>query len=217
MIPKILHDEALHSFMQRIVHLNGESKKISKIKALIPKAIDNLTIKTVAATLGWRGCRGFNQLLHNHTNYALQSIIKEKFDPTYSNKRYVSRSSSEKLDSTHYQYCPECCRDDVSNIGFAYWRRNHQLDVNVYGVHNVKLISACPYCCKPFTSGYNASFIWPGASRREKEEVSRSLSGHILDVLWLGCSGRSICDVISETNLSSSELKRSLFIDDLLN
>lgn len=216
MIPKILHDEALHSYMQRIVHLNGESKKFSKIKALIPKAIDNLTIKTVASTLQWPGCHGFNRILHSHTNYALQGIIKKESDLTYSCKKYVSRSRSDKLDLTRYKYCPECCRDDISKIGFAYWRRSHQMGINACSRHRTKLIDSCPYCDKYFTSGYNSSFIWPGASRSEEEKASQSLSGHLLDTLWLGCSGRSIFNVVSEYHTNSYELRKSSFLDGLL-
>ncbi|WP_460154868.1 TniQ family protein [Pseudomonas sp. S1_F04] len=215
MIPRIQRDESLHSYMQRILYLNSRNPAFSKLKKLLPYRIDNLTIKTIGSILNWPGCYGFNRLLHDHTRYALSGVFKDPYDISYSQKDYISKGDSPSLSKTKYAYCPECVRDDLGSLGYSYWRRSHQSGVTVCGNHNVILVTSCPFCDANFSSGNNVEMVWLGGSRKHDSEIAAPSSGHHLDVMWKGCSGKQLNKADSIKNDDPAAFKKAKFFNGL--
>jgi len=147
-------------------------------------------VKKLASAIGWRGCYGFNRLIHYHTDVAKLFVIKNSQDVSYSGKHYATEEV--RYSDWDASYCPDCVRDDLENFGFSYWKRFCNRYVTVCYKHNVVLLNHCPFCGKPF-------------SRR----------GHTLDVMWRKCDGKHLAEASSLRNDNLSELKRAITIHGL--
>lgn len=219
MIPKILPDETLASFVQRVIHLSTTSREASQLNMLFSKGGDCPAAKTVAALLSWPGCFGFNRLLHNHTRYALHGIFNDGFDISYSGKRYGVQTSMGSPWQQKSAYCPSCVREDLENLGFAYWRRAHECDVTVCWKHNVVLLTSCHVCGGAFSADRRYRSHIEAKNRRSDKDGAHipSCLVHGLEIIWEGCSQIALGDICSEINLDPTALRKARFYNDALN
>ncbi|WP_447652316.1 TniQ family protein [Pseudomonas abietaniphila] len=192
MLLRIQRDETIRSYIERSTFLSEQH--------LFKKndAADELTIsdfREVASMLGWHGCYGFNQLLHNHTIQPLLSVFKNPQDMAYSGSTYICQSAEYGIGfEPNPKFCPECVKADISSLGYSYWRRTAISGLTVCRVHNVLLEANCPICSKRFDA-----------------------PGHGLDVMWKGCKGEYLQGCASRPNLGSSALRRSVLFEDICN
>jgi hypothetical protein len=91
----------------------------------------------------------FNRLLRQHTNHPLKAALKSRFNHSYSDNDYLF--IYEKFDSVSEQsaYCPACADEVRQSLGYTYWRR-FLSEVKVCAKQNVKLLTKCQFCDKPF-------------------------------------------------------------------
>ncbi|WP_411381758.1 TniQ family protein [Pseudomonas sp. MPB26] len=186
MLLQIQPDESLISFVIRTIHINQYSPERSLLDDLSPRSsFDTKQLRKIAGLTGWRGCYGFNRLVHNHTLLAAKHVIKVDQDISYSGPLYASKAS--RLDMLSSAYCPDCVREDLESQGFSYWRRYTYPKVTVCHKHNTVLLERCHFCERPF-----------------------SYKGHSLDVMWRGCKGRQLCEAPSTPNLDALALRRAV-------
>ncbi|MGY2235018.1 hypothetical protein ACW9ID_08385 [Pseudomonas gingeri] len=93
---RIQRGESLRSYVARTLYLNFGKHELS---SLANGNILTKDVRKIASILGWSGCHGFNRLLHEHTNYPINSVFKDDHDISYSlasytNSRYVIESSA---------------------------------------------------------------------------------------------------------------------------
>ncbi|CAG8870715.1 TniQ family protein [Pseudomonas fluorescens] len=194
MLLRIQDDELLHSYISRSILLNFNDPSVKFLGRMSKSSLRSSEIKTIATVMGWQGCHGFNRILHCHTDYPIVALFKSPKDLAYSSGEYVVSEGrcfgSNRVESA---LCPECIRCDVTDLGFAYWRRSHQNGMKVCAKHNVKLIFDCPFCGSPFAH-----------------------NGHDFDVLWKSCEGRHLKETFSLCNYDDEELKRAKLYREML-
>lgn len=83
-------------------------------------------------------------------------------------------------------FCPECVKEDLEVLGFAYCRRYCSPYVTVCHKHDVVLQDRCPFCSNSFLpQGYN------------------------LDVMWGKCGGRHLAEAPSVPNEDPLAFRRA--------
>lgn len=158
MLLSIQKNECVRSYVERALYVDpygenaGSMRRMSNSKIVVQDAI------LLSKILGWSGCHGFNRLIHRHTEYAFEFMVKSTRDISYSENFYVSKRSVEPHKG--YAYCPLCVLEDFERLGFSYWRRNGG-NIGVCASHNVILYSNCPHCGKAFSGvGHNLNVLW---------------------------------------------------------
>lgn len=191
MFLRILKNESLRSYVERNLFIFNRSPNSKSLKDLYYRNFNSPEVRSVAKKLGWHGCYGFNKIIHNHTGYPWYSVIRSKFDFSYSGGDYLSTSicANSLIDSR--VYCPICFKEDELELGFSYWRRYHRC-VKVCSKHNVVLLEKCQFCDRPL-------------DRR----------GHEVDVMWRGCEGRHLGEADPVPNTDPMALRIANFFDGL--
>ncbi len=192
MLLRIQVEESLLSFIARNKFLNWNDTEVNALDRLTRTAVYSSDVKIIAAGMGWFGCYGFNRLLYHHTFYPRRSIFKESQDISYSHKEYHSQCLLLESNQICPVFCPECVKEDLKVLGFSYWRRSLRSDINVCVKHNVYLVNNCPFCGRPF-----------------------NYKGHGLDVMWKGCSGHHLGEVIPVKNEDYSVINKAKFLRDI--
>jgi len=186
MLLTIQRDESLRSFVERNLYLSWK-QPLDRIFKKYPKACPtSRDVIQLASMLGWEGCYGFNRMLHYHTDYPLKAVFKNVQDISYSGQDYLGFGSCIGSNRIESGFCPICVREDMSVLGFSYWRRSHCTDLKVCAKHNVVLNKSCPLCAKRFSFG-----------------------GHDLDVMWKTCNGYHFSQIKAVQNTDPTELKKS--------
>ncbi len=190
MLLRIQKDESLRSYVERNRFLPGTNLEINTSKVLSHCHLDGSAVKKIASILGWQGCYGFNKLLHEHTKSPSLYVFKSKFDYSYSGSDYLTGNYIDSL-TNHRPYCPACTREDKIKLGYSYWRRIHS-NVSVCPKHNVKLVTVCEFCDRPFARG-----------------------GHAVNVMWTGCGGRDLGEAQPVPNIDPLALRLAKFFDEI--
>ena len=143
---------------------------------------------------GWPGREGLNFFLYRHTSYHRVNFSVFEF-VAYDRRIYrINRTHilTNYIGTNLVRFCPLCIREDFEELGFIYWRRNHQSrDVKVCARHNSILVDSCEECSKPY------------------EEKSK-----YLETPWSGCEcGFCILDTKVEFSPDSGALMFSSFLD----
>lgn len=191
MLLQIQNEESLRSYVERNIYVGWKQPHVEIFERLSKYSIGAADVKVIASVLNWRGCYGFNRLLHHHTNYPQYSIFKNIQDMSYSQRRYISAGYCYGSDRTITGFCPECVRGDLKSLGFSYWRRSHST-LKVCAAHNVTLVTSCPFCEKPFCH-----------------------EGHGLDVMWNTCGGHHLSECEATRNDDALELKKAKFFEEI--
>lgn len=143
---------------------------------------------------GWSGKEGLKLFLYRHTTYHRMNFSVFEFGPYDRDiyRKYGTQITASYIRSDFVKFCPLCIREDFDELGFIYWRRNHQShDVAVCAMHNVVLVDYCEACLKPY------------------EEKSK-----YLEIPWSGCEcGFCILDTKVELNSDFGSLMFSRFLD----
>lgn len=194
---KLLPDEALDSFVSRNFVFTQRWKDTSINKWFGFERAGHWTLaklSSLSEMLGFDSVYGTSYLLHNHTGYYRLVFVLNGFDTSYSPKKHCAREVREVCARAVAKLCPVCVHNDYSELGFIYWRRTHQsFDMEICSQHNVKLVSACGGCAKPFL-----------------------ISRHFLEAPWSACEcGFSVFDLKLEVNTDLVELKLSKFAHDM--
>lgn len=131
--------ESLYSLIARLAHINGY-KPVIACKLLLgeeftPRIADaNVDLSTfVKTTDGLYGNR--NEVIRKLTNLTFRSAIATPLLSTENSNKWERLISNSKITlataSNHeehqWRWCPQCVNEDYKNLGFTYWRRNHQL------------------------------------------------------------------------------------------
>lgn len=164
MLLQIQKDEDISSFVSRHYDFYGEAFRV-KNPLGFPLAAGrwrSSSVRALAETLGWKGCHGFNKLLHHHTSYFLNHYLAAPHKNTYSEQLYdISRRYVIGADhSKPVRICLKCAEEDMDRLGFVYWRAYHQQQVFVCDIHNTRLIDRCQTCSFPFAlKGHHCASI----------------------------------------------------------
>lgn len=191
MLLRIQQNESLRSYVERNLFVPNTGLDGEAFQSLSHWNWDSSHVKLIAKLLGLHGCYGFNKLLHGHTIYPWEGVLKSRFNHSYSDHEYISDHTIFGSLSAVRSYCPICAREDKLQLGYSYWRRIFP-EVKVCAKHNVVLLTACQFCDKPF-----------------------SRSGHAGSVMWSGCSGRHLEEAQPVENLDPNALRMAQFFDDL--
>ena len=189
MLLSIQKNECIRSYVERALYVDPYGKNSSFLRVISNSKIFAQDAILLSKILGWPGCHGFNRLIHFHTEYAFDFMVKSARDFAYSENFYVSKRSVEPHKG--YAYCPVCVLEDFEKLGFSYWRRIGG-NVGVCASHNVILYSNCPYCGKEFSG-----------------------DGHNLNVLWKTCKGRALRDAPAVANEDAQMLSLARFYQSL--
>lgn len=188
MLLRIQPDESLRSYVERNLYLDLKNPELDILKGLYCVHWDGWVVNSIADLLGWRGCYGYNKLLHLHTSFPFSSVLKTKRNLSYSGTSFIYYQYIDSLTNTR-SYCPLCVQEDIQRIGYSYWRRLHPL-ITVCAKHDVKLLTWCQFCDKPF-----------------------SRDGHHGRVMWEGCAGRSLGDAEPMVNEDPRALRLAQFFE----
>lgn len=190
---RIQPDESLRSYVERnlFLHLKTPTLNVFRVPELRYCFWKSRQVKTIANIFGWHGSYGFNKLVHLHTDFPIRGVLKSNKRLSYSESEFLLESYTFDDLTRNRSYCPLCVQEDIHALGYSYWRRAHSI-VTVCAVHNVKLISHCQFCAKPF-----------------------SLNGHAVNVMWSGCAGRCLGDAEPTMNTDPVELRLAQFFKKL--
>jgi hypothetical protein len=148
--------------------------------------------------MSWHHFAGFIKLVQQHTVYFSYRLIVDDVESMLLRHRFLEKSNCDfgyVTKGKDVAICLECVKDDIERVGFSFWRRSHQNEINVCATHNVKLLKKCQFCDRAFR-----------------------VENHCLNVLWSGCKcGRYILESETEINECSLELKRSKLNAAILN
>jgi len=193
-------DEALSSFYSRNVFFlqNPKTKYLGSLFGFSNK-LTHWTppkIRCFSNAIGWGGHEGFNFLLHRHTTYHRYAFSIDKFgcyDQYIYWKMHHGRFG-EYIGLDPVRFCPLCVREDYENLGFVYWRRNHQaMDVTVCAKHNLVLVHSCGGCSRPYETKNN-----------------------YLDIPWSECEcGFSMLEAKAKANHDHGAFMLAQFLDGL--
>ena len=151
MLLRIQEDETLRSYIERSIYLGFREKHVDLFKRFSEYSIGSGNIRAIASELGWKGCYGFNRLIHLHTQNYLRVVFCDFKDYSYSGRSYISKGDKYSSNSDIIGFCPKCAKEDLSRLGFSYWRRVHCDGAKVCAKHNVILLKACPFCGECFS------------------------------------------------------------------
>lgn len=189
MLLRIQEDETLRSYIERSIYLGLREKHVDLFKRFSEYSIGSGNIRAIASEFGWKGCYGFNRLIHLHTKNYLRVVFCDFKDYSYSGRSYISKGDKYSSNTEIIGFCPKCAKEDLSRLGFSYWRRLHCDGAKVCAKHNVILLKACPFCGECFSTG-----------------------GHGLNVMWGTCGGRHISDCVPTLNCEPRDLRRAEFL-----
>lgn len=189
MLLRIQPDESLRSYLERHFFLQVQNLGLNNLKKLRLRSSNwySWEVKQIADFMGWRGCYGFNKLVHMHTSYPFRSVLTKDF--SYSGSEFLFSSHCFDSFENTLSYCPLCVNEDIQLLGYSYWRRLHH-HVTVCAKHNVHLISRCQFCGQPFCR-----------------------DGHPPHVMWSGCAGRSLGDAKPTENKDPLALRLAQFFE----
>lgn len=146
---RILEDEAIDCFVSRLRLVSPELFRTGPWSGLNERHSDGL--KLISAGLGWRGCYGFNKLLHMHTNHSVGWLLHQPTDFSFSGDLYHRSSVMIKhAEFWSIALCYGCILEDINMLGFIYWRRSHQWGGTVCARHEMKLVKHCFTCGQNF-------------------------------------------------------------------
>ena len=188
MLLRIQRDESLRSYVERNLYVHWKSPAVDFLRELPYCHYDNGTAAFIAELFGWKGCYGYNKLLHLHTSIPWHRVLKSKYDHSYSGSTFLPgyQCIFDNLKNTR-SYCPLCVLEDINELGYSYWRRIPSR-ISVCATHNVKLLTKCDFCGKPF-----------------------SRDGHAVNVMWSGCAGRCLGEVAPVLNTEPMALRLAKF------
>lgn len=169
MILNIQDDESFDSFLSRnnflLGRYPGEESTFLSAKAAVGEMWNFKVLEVFSEHLGGREDGVVDLLLQKHT---LRPATETFLD---SRVKFVGALNEEAGDISAYirncgiGICIACAESDVSSKGFAYWRRNHQAEVDVCAEHNVYLKRNCSCCGKQFSlNGLYSDFLWETCS-----------------------------------------------------
>lgn len=188
MLLRIQPDESLRSYVERNIYLGLKSHELDILKGLYCVHWSGWVVKAIAELLGWHGCYGYNKLLHLHTSIPFSRVLKTERDLSYSGSSFIYFDYIDSLTNKR-SYCPLCVKEDIQRIGYSYWRRLHPF-IKVCAKHDVKLLTCCQFCDKPF-----------------------SRDGHLGRVMWEGCAGRSLGEAKPTVNEDPRALRLAQFFE----
>lgn len=191
MLLRIQPDESLRSYVERNLYLQFRNSDLDILKSAELRYFSwsKRQVKLIGSIMGWHGCYGFNKLVHLHTDYPFRSVFKPTKLLAYSETEFISgHYCFDSLADTR-TYCPMCVNEDINLLGYSYWRRLHS-HVTVCAKHNVNLLSYCQFCNQPF-----------------------SRDGHSVQVMWSGCSGRSLGSAEPAANRDPLALRLAQFYE----
>ncbi|MNJ55990.1 hypothetical protein D3C77_515160 [compost metagenome] len=153
MLLRIKPDESLRSYIERNLYLQFRNPDLDFLKSANLHYFNwsSRQIKLIANIMGWHGCYGFNKLVHLHTDYPFQSVLKSARCLAYSESEFESGLYCFDSLANTRAYCPLCVNEDIQSLGYSYWRRFHP-HVTVCAKHNVDLLSHCQFCESPRVS-----------------------------------------------------------------
>lgn len=190
-LPQIQTDESLTSYVRRSLFLNRLGTGMKAFEQLTKcRKFRGTEVKMITSVMGWPGCYGFNRLIHNHTLNAVDFILKSNQDFSYSQKQYIR--DDVKFCDWKASFCPDCVRDDLTKLGYSYWRRFSAPFITVCYKHNTVLMDRCPFCNKLF-----------------------SQTAHPLDVMWQGCSGRYLNEAVSLPNDAPFAFRHAVMVHEI--
>ncbi|BCG27939.1 hypothetical protein TUM18999_61300 [Pseudomonas tohonis] len=194
---KLLPDEALDSFLSRNFVYAQRWRDTSINKWYAFGGVGHWTVSKIsnlADMLGVAGRGGDCYLYHYHTNYYRAIFAQEDLSWGYPPERFSASAVRLVAAQKNVKLCPACLQSDYEKNGFIYWRRSHQgFDIAVCAQHNIKLVSACGGCHKPYL-----------------------IYRHFFETPWTTCEcGFSVLDLKPEANNDLAEWKLSKFVIDL--
>ncbi|WP_141562231.1 hypothetical protein [Pseudomonas sp. ICMP 561] len=194
MRPKIQHNESLRSYVERCIFLSppgGSEKTISDASQF---KMTNKNVRAIAEYLGWSGCYGFNRLIHNHTIYPLKGLFNpDAADMSYSGDKFHLYKNFIENKERSPAFCLRCVKDDISELGFSYWRRLPDF-IMVCAKHELKLLYDCPFC--------GVALSDHGAGRGFRS-------------MWEGCQGRKFWELDATYSYVEGGLKPAIIFDDM--
>ncbi|WP_449297990.1 TniQ family protein [Pseudomonas caspiana] len=193
MMLAIQPEETVRSFVERTLLIKGSYSSEEIFRKFPKDCPSHESILSIGELLGSAGCYAFNQILHRHTNYPLETFIKNIHDVSYSGRDYISSSRCYGSNRNPSGFCPVCVAEDMERLGFSFWRRAHCCELKVCVEHNVELVKRCPSCEKQFCHG-----------------------GHELSVMWATCEGRHLKDCPVTVNTDQFELKKAQIFTNIL-
>lgn len=194
MLLRLQPEESIQSFIARNIYIGCGAGNVQFLQRIYNSQINTGMIKALASILGWKGCEGFNKLLHYHTDYSVWAVFQDLSDHSYSGKNYILNTRSLGFQGGSIGFCPNCYLEDIRNLGYAYWRRLHSNGARVCSRHNVVLITNCPFCDKEF-----------------------SHHNHDARVMWSGCGGRYFHECIAQKNSDVLGFRRAQFSELITN
>lgn len=192
MILRLQPDELISSYVARSYFLNDDCHATQWLESV--QKSENLTrfVLPVAAAHGWPSVYGYNRLLHDHTLYPLQSLLKHDRDLSYSGSDFWEERIWPPT-ARLLSFCPTCVKEDHERIGFSYWRRDFPSGNLICAEHNVIRLTVCPYCQNPFFN-----------------------NGSHMEVMWKGCCGFSLANIPPTANEDPAALRQAKFYRDIL-
>lgn len=136
--PKILAGEFLGGYIVRLALSNG----LRGTKEVTLAAIDEDRLRTLDMAKPTKIKRGLTDidLLRRHS--VIAAIL---LDHQISHQRKPKQFAWLNSGTPQRMICPQCVTEDLDGLGFAYWRRDHQLPGSlVCGAHEVPLLSVPP-------------------------------------------------------------------------
>lgn len=199
MLLNLLPDEALDSFISRNYVYSQRWYDSSVYKFIASRSVGHWTfpkLEALVEMLGLHGAYGYNYLIHNHTNYYRLAFVQRDLNISYGPGKFKAELIKEISGVEAVKLCPACLNYDYLKFGFIYWKRSHQVyDIEICSQHNVKLVSACGGCSRPFHA-----------------------KRHFMEAPWSICDcGFKIFDLKPQKNHDIPELNFSKFIAELYN
>lgn len=168
-------DELVYSLCSRIHFFNGNEtvrKTTNKLFGNVEKTIHVLwPTRLEYFSRNYKIGLSANELATKHTlfPYYARFLSEEKrkglFDAMLHGSSRANPSAylglnQDKSNVARLYLCPLCAKEDISKYGEPYWHRAHHLPGSkVCYKHNVWLLTECPICSEPFTSGSNQELI----------------------------------------------------------
>src|SRR5471032_2092164 len=117
MFLRIQKNESLRSYAERNIFIYNRSPDSKSLRDLYYLSFNSTEVTLIAKKLGWLGCYSFNKIIHNHSGYPWYSIIRSRFDYSYSGSWYVSASLYGNGTIESRVYCPTCAKEDKLQLG----------------------------------------------------------------------------------------------------
>lgn len=147
--PEYLPDETLFSLLTRICRLNGmfDFRDFASRYFGIPVAASFVDARIDFPEFCRRTdeaygepCIVLDQLTALDAQVRIGELSSSFLAEMETGSRKLSLGEIAFHDATEFSYCSECRRQDISNYGFSYWHRQHQLPiVRFCAVHEIQL------------------------------------------------------------------------------